>query len=205
MNSCISKSVTTSAVVAIITGFWFKSTAALFKYPTNKAHLESQHYKSLFEVKKNQFNRWRERFLNHKKELIRIIPEINSHSSRNEGAYFLKKWCYRNLYESYSTEKVETFNHLKLFCTMDIKSFLLEEEYSQTIDDIEEADLNKEEIFKQYKETSIKAGILKEGDNFDSLLTWCKSILNKRYKPENRKDIWNAREFCLTPDSKIFT
>ncbi|CBY92622.1 hypothetical protein HF1_06140 [Mycoplasma haemofelis str. Langford 1] len=204
MSSSIAKSVTTSATVAVISGVGFKTAETLFQYPTNKAHLESQHYKSLFEVRKNQFTRWRERFLHHREELIRLIPEINSHSSRNEGAYFLKKWCYQNLYERYSVEKIEIFNQLKLFCTIDIKSFLLEEEDSQTIDDMKETELHKEEIFRQHKESAIKEGILKERDDFNVLLSWCKSTLRERYKPENIKTIRNAREFCLAPDSNIF-
>nr|WP_014272434.1 hypothetical protein [Mycoplasma haemocanis] len=203
MSSSIAKSLTTAATVSVISGVGFKTVDILFKHPTNKAHLESQNYKSLFEVKKNPFTRWREKYTNYHKELERIIPEINSDSSSNEGAYFLKRWCYRNMYESYNSRKIDTFNQLKIFCTMDIKAFLLEEEDTQTIDDMKESDENKNTVFHKYKRTAMKEGILKEGDNFDKLVTWCRSVLKETYKPEKKKTINHAWEFCLTPESKI--
>ncbi|AEG73004.1 hypothetical protein MHF_0734 [Mycoplasma haemofelis Ohio2] len=203
MSSSIAKSLTTSATVAVISGVGFKTVDTLFKRPTNKAHLESQNYKSLFEVRRNPFTRWREKYLNYKKELEEIIPEISSDSSSNEGAYFLKRWCHRNMYESYDAQKMDTFNQLKVFCTMDIKAFLLEEEDTQTIDDMKESSENKNAIFHKYKDSIMREGILQRGDNFDNLLTWCKSTFKETYKSEKKKTINRAQEFCLTPESKI--
>ncbi|AEG72942.1 hypothetical protein MHF_0670 [Mycoplasma haemofelis Ohio2] len=202
MSSGIAKTVTTSATVAVISGVGFKTAGTLFNHPTNKAHLESQNYKSLFEAKRNQFTRWREKFLNHKEELETLIPEINANSSNNEGAYFLKKWCYNRLYSNHAHENSNTFNQLKRFCTMDIKAFLLEEEDTQTIDEINETEEGKNDIFSKYKDSAIKAGILKTGDSFGHLLSWCKSTLKRAYKSENGKVVYDAKEFCLTPDSK---
>ncbi|AEW45334.1 hypothetical protein MHC_02340 [Mycoplasma haemocanis str. Illinois] len=203
MSSGIAKSITASTTIAVISGIWFKTAGTLFNHPTNKAHLESQNYKSLFEVKRNKFTRWREKFLSHREELQNLIPEINANSSNNEGAYFLKRWCYNHLYSKYTHGNDNIFNQLKRFCTMDIKALLLEEEDTQTIDEINATEKDKESIFYQYKDLIIKSGILKEGDSFDNLLNWCKSILKKAYKPESRKDVNDAKEFCLTPDSKL--
>ncbi|CBY92559.1 hypothetical protein HF1_05510 [Mycoplasma haemofelis str. Langford 1] len=194
MSSSIAKSITTSAAVAVVSGVGFKSVESIFKYPTNKDHLESQGYKSLFEVKRNQFTRWKERFLRHKEELMKMIPEIHSNSSNNEGAYFLKKWCYQNIYKGHSSSNKTIFNQIKSFCTIDIKSFLLEGENVQTIDDVQE---NKEEAFKQRQASIIKVGILKQGSGFS------KSVLFETYHPITMKIINNAKEFCLAPEPSL--
>ncbi|AEW45293.1 hypothetical protein MHC_02135 [Mycoplasma haemocanis str. Illinois] len=200
MSSGIAKSITTSATVAVVSGIGFKTVESVFKYPTNKAQLESQGYKSLFEVKKKQFTRWKERFLSHKEELIKIIPEIHSNSSNNEGTYFLKKWCYQSLYKSHSSNNINLFNNIKSFCTMDIKSFLLEKDNIQAIDDVKE---NKEIVFQKHQESIVKAGILKQGINFSDLLTWCKLTLAETYHPHKTESINNAQEFCLTSESSF--
>ncbi|CBY93112.1 hypothetical protein HF1_11040 [Mycoplasma haemofelis str. Langford 1] len=200
MGSSIVKSISASALFTLVSGITIKTIGSVITYPTNRAKLESLNYKTLFEVKRDQFIRWREVFVDNKEELIRLIPNITESSTDNEGAYLLKHWCNVQLKSKYDPS---IFNDLKRYCTLNIKAALLEAPNTQSIDGIP-LDMNKKEmIFNKYEERAIKQGILSRNQKFEDLVGWCKDNFILPYIPSSYGLFYKVKEFCLTPESKF--
>ncbi|OAL09844.1 hypothetical protein A6V39_04670 [Candidatus Mycoplasma haematobovis] len=189
----------------------FEIFSSLYRKPLLYLVVRSQGFKTLLEIKKEPFNKWKRIFVTNRADLFRenFIPYLTNKASDAEGAYYLNRWC-REAFNSTDWDSL-TLWRTRRYCTATWAIEFLEEDGVHLVEELDEELREKEwnKVFKELRGNIARAGVINEFNERENnadraialLQDWCGYRLNQHSTKENYLDKKYARSWCVTLDS----